>query len=701
LGGAFLLGVLAQWWKVLLPVSLLLAVVSTAGVLFTFRPLYRAEAWLQIAEQPISLVFADNVKARRFLETQIELLRSPRILYAVMQVPEVARMPELAERRDPVDWLMRKGLEITPVGDSEYVSIAYSGPDPHASARLVNAVVDEYFNVRHSKKSAQALKLINLLNSEKEFQEQEVKRLRQNVRALSKHMPDVPPTTAVAGVFVTNNPLEDLHKELIQVELEVQTLEARVRALRSSIDSESLAVPEALVQSHLDASAEVQELRSLIQQKKAMLPRIEMNSRFGAQDSSYLRIQREIVKLEASLRTAHASLRPAVEEQVLAMDRRDRQKELIELTTELSSRRQYQEALTRKYEERRAELSDQGDARMELEFAQQELARGLQVLTLISERVTQMSTELKAPSRTELFQAATPPPTPVRLYPWIPLAIACVASLVVPLGLAAFWENSVRRIKNVEQLEARSEVGVLGEIARLPANRFSREHGFQLADRELGLFEESVDSLRAGLTLANGNQDLRTVAVASAVSGEGKTSVASQLAVSIARSSGCPVLLIDGDLRSPDVHEVFDMPLSPGLAEVLAGTCRFADAINRSWSEHVHVLPAGHLTQSPHKLLRPEIFAAIAREARETYGYVVIDTPPVLAASEALVIAKVADGTLVCTMRDHSREPHVRQAIRRLRVTGAEPLGVVLSGVPVRSYAYRYGSYGYATSSAD
>jgi Mrp family chromosome partitioning ATPase len=137
------------------------------------------------------------------------------------------------------------------------------------------------------------------------------------------------------------------------------------------------------------------------------------------------------------------------------------------------------------------------------------------------------------------------------------------------------------------------------------------------------------------------------------------------------------------------------------LAEVLTGSSCLADAINRSWSEHVHVLPAGRLTQSPHKLLRPETFAAVAEEARATYGYVVIDTPPVLAASEALVIAKVADGTLVCTMRDRSREPHVRQAIRRLRATAAEPLGVVLSGVPVRSYAYRYGSYGYVTSPAE
>ncbi len=687
---SFLLGVFSQWWKVLVPVSLLLAIAASAIILATFKPKYRAEAWLQIAEKPITLVFSDDSKARQFVQTQIELLRSPRILNAVMQVPEVAKMPELSSQKDPISWLAKKGLEIAPVGDSEYVSVAYAGPDSHASARLVNAIVDEYFNVLHGRKSERALKLINLLKGEKEHQEDDVKRLRENVRALGKNLPDM--QVGGAGVLLTNNPLEELHNEMIQAELELQTVEAQVRALETSIEGETLAVPEIIVQSQIDASTEVQELRLLVQQKKAMLPRIEMSSRFGLQDPSYLRIQREIDKLEASLQTARASLRPMVREQVLGSDKLDRQRKLMDLTTELNSRRQFMAALKSRYEQRRAELSEEGDARMDLEFAQQELARGLQVLTLIAERVTQMNTELKAPSRTELFQEATPPPMPVQLYPIIPLAIALAGSLLIPFGIALLWENSVRRITSVEQLEAKSAVGVVGEISRLPARRSTRLGGFQ--SRELGLFEESIDSLRTGLILANNDQDIQVLSVASAVSGEGKTSVASQLAVSIARATGQPVLLIDGDMRSPDVHQIFDIPLGPGLADVLDGNISLEEAINRSWSEHVHLLSAGELNKSPHKLLGSDSFRAILDEARLWYRYIIVDTPPVLAASESLVIAKEADGALVCVMRDYSREHHVRLAQQRLQATGARTVGTVLNGVPVRSYAYRYGAYG-------
>jgi Mrp family chromosome partitioning ATPase len=108
----------------------------------------------------------------------------------------------------------------------------------------------------------------------------------------------------------------------------------------------------------------------------------------------------------------------------------------------------------------------------------------------------------------------------------------------------------------------------------------------------------------------------------------------------------------------------------------------------------VHLLTAGGLDKSPHKLLGTPAFRNLLDEARLSYRYIVIDTPPVLAASESLVVAKQADGTIVCAMRDFSRENHLRLAHARLEATGADTIGVVLNGVPVRNYASRYGSYG-------
>ncbi len=162
-----------------------------------------------------------------------------------------------------------------------------------------------------------------------------------------------------------------------------------------------------------------------------------------------------------------------------------------------------------------------------------------------------------------------------------------------------------------------------------------------------------------------------------------------------------PTLLIDGDMRSPDLHHIFQVQGDPGLAEVLGDRCELESAINRDWSEHVHILPAGKMNKSPHKLVGSSRFKQLLNDARANYRYVIVDTPPILAASESLVMARDADATLVCAMRDISRESHVRMSYQRLLSVGVTPVGTVLNGVPLRQYARRYGSYTYANSPSE
>ena len=215
---------------------------------------------------------------------------------------------------------------------------------------------------------------------------------------------------------------------------------------------------------------------------------------------------------------------------------------------------------------------------------------------------------------------------------------------------------------------------------------------------ELRVFQESIDSLRTALMLSDDLREMRILAITSAANHEGKTSVATQLALSLARATGKLTLLIDGDMRAPDVHKVFHVPLEPGLAEVLSDECPLADAIVKTHNEHVHLLPAGRLTVSPHRLLGNGAWKSLLEQIPSSYGYVIIDTPPVLAASESLVLAKSADGTLLCVMRDVSRTDQVRKAAERLLVAGGRPVGTVLNGVPTSRSTYYYSNEHYHSS---
>jgi capsular exopolysaccharide synthesis family protein len=184
------------------------------------------------------------------------------------------------------------------------------------------------------------------------------------------------------------------------------------------------------------------------------------------------------------------------------------------------------------------------------------------------------------------------------------------------------------------------------------------------------------------------------------VSREGKTSLATQLAISIATSSGKPTLLVDGDLRSPDVHRIFGIDRSPGVVEVLHGEVPLDDAIDTSFSGQLHVLTAGSADISPHRIIGNGKFEMLVDNLRERYQHIVIDTPPILAASEALIMAHTADAAILCVRRDFSRVDQVREAYSRLEDAGVKAAGAVLNGIPARHYAYRYGSY-YHSASGD
>jgi polysaccharide biosynthesis transport protein len=687
---------LRQWWKLALPLGLLLAVGAGAAVLFTFQPTFKATAWLQIKEQPDYLAFRSE-NNYRFVQNQVELLRSPLVLERVLAT-EVGKLPEVAKQSAQIEWLQRC-LMARNVGGSDLFELSFTCPNADGAAKIVNAIVQVYYEVSQHNTVEQTQNVIKLLKRELEVRRTEVEQQREAVRNLTKAITGKDPyaTNRSQDTIVLHSPLAALQERLATTEVDREMASAKLKVLQESFGGQPPEPPAELLDQMLEARAEIIKLKELIEADRFRITAVEKVAQPGyTQGATNARTQLELDEQQL------AKLRERMSSQLVKQwtdaEAKSRKDALSEVSTQVSNLQVTEDLLKERIKKLTEGQVETGGKTVELEFAKSELERADSVYQRIADRILALTTEIGAPERVAIMRPAAVPTEPEVKSPLKSVVLACLAAFSLPFVLAIGWEHRVRRISEPDQIASEASLPVVGEIATLPPRRrFPLSvNDSQTVGWGLSVFEESIDCLRTRLVLSDEWKSLQVIAIVSAASQEGKTSLTAQLANSLARSTGKSVLMIDGDMRAPDLHELFGIPKDPGLVKVLSGACPLQEAVKRTaMNPLVHLLPAGRATRNPHSLLGQGTLKALLAELRKEYEYIVIDTPPVLSASESLGMAKLADGVLICTLCDSSRAAQLRTTADRLLSAGAKVIGVVLSGVSTRSYAYKYGSYGY------
>jgi len=240
------------------------------------------------------------------------------------------------------------------------------------------------------------------------------------------------------------------------------------------------------------------------------------------------------------------------------------------------------------------------------------------------------------------------------------------------------------RIRTERDVERVTDAAVIGQVQRR-----DRATGITLLAAPRGAAAEGYRRIRANLEFADVDAPIRSLAVTSALPGEGKTTTAVNLALALAEHSS-RVLLVDADLRRPTVAAITGLEGAVGLTTVLVGGATLDDAV-QEWAGGVHVLPAGAVPPNPNQLLGSAAMAALMDDLRGRYEFIVLDTPPILPAADALTLAHLTDGALVVTRVRATRRAQLAEAVDALDAVHARTLGVVLTRVAPTRHSSYYG----------
>ena len=275
--------------------------------------------------------------------------------------------------------------------------------------------------------------------------------------------------------------------------------------------------------------------------------------------------------------------------------------------------------------------------------------------------------------------------------PQIPLnlAVAAIIGLILGVALAIARDILDRRVTSLDHIHDVTDAPVLSNIGYDSSIKKSP----LLSD--VGGFAPRTEAfrlLRTNLQFLDLDSQPRSMVITSAVSGEGKTTTATNLGVALAQA-GRKVLLVDGDLRRPRVAQMLGLDGAVGLTNVLVGNATIDEAIQTHEPTGLHFLATGAKPPNPTEILQSRLASDLLKNLQDDYDMVIVDAPPLLPVADAAVLSTITDGVIIVTRHGKTTRDQLREAIGRIEHVHGRLFGIVMNMIPrrsARSYYYYY-----------
>ncbi|MEO6435735.1 MAG: polysaccharide biosynthesis tyrosine autokinase [Tepidisphaeraceae bacterium] len=634
-----------------------------------YAKLFVQQSGPQIMGEP-----ARNVQDRdAFHFTQREVMTSTPVIAMVLGTPGVRELKTFADQENTFTYF-KDHLTIEVGKKDDLIAVQFDTPYKDDAQKIVAALVDSFIEYQSRQRHTNSTGVLKILQQEREKRVAELGKKQDELQAFRAQHGMVAGSDDKTNVVLQR--LEKLSEALMAAQMETIAAKTAFDDVSRSV----LADPERL-----------EAFESYRADAGYSAP--------TAVDDAQLRA--EMLQWQAYKQTLsgrYMSRHPLVQ---------NAQKKIDELNLF------YAAAVHRRWESAKTK-----EGVLQVEFDQQQklavnhnasaladtrLAREVETLTQASEeldkRVREVSvTQGGAAPNISVVEPPSISKSPTRPYTGRTLILALLGGLVVGCGLACVRDWYDYRLRSPDEIKASLGITVLGLIPHVSDETSPIARGQKIHIDPSSDTAEAYRSLRTAIHFGTKEHPARTILITSPERGDGKTTLASNLAISMAQA-GRRVLLIDADMRAPMQDLIFSLNGRLGLANVLAGKEAADSAIRRTGIENLDLLPAGSASRNPSELLNSQGFMDLLETQAEKYDDIVIDSPPLLAVTDARIIAASADATVLVLRAGKSNRKLSELSIDGLVSVGARLLGAVVNDVQRRNYAYdgSYGKYAYGS----
>lgn len=561
---------------------------------------------------------------------------------------------------------------VDPIRDSRLVDVSMEANDPVMAARMSNELVRAYIDQNLETKLQAAKDAVQWLG---ERISEERKKVEDAENALLQYKEEQGIITSFSSdaESITAQKLATLNNQVVEAESRRVEAETRYRqAMEIEGSSDMLdSIPEVLTN---ELVREIKKMEVGLYNRMS-----ELSKKYGHKHPQMIAIESELAELKKrKIREVKRVVNSLHNEFKLALARENSLKKALA--------RQKKETL---------ELNKKAVQYGVLQ-RQAESSRHMYELLIKRFKETSLTEEMKT-GNIRIIDRAEVPVSPIKPKKKRNILLAVVVGLTLGIGLAFLLEYLDNTIKFPEEVKNYLKIPYLGPVPAYAAD--AEDHGMPSADlitvhSPKSTASESFRGIRTGILYSSADRPPQVILVTSAGPGEGKTVCAANLAVTMAQA-GSRVLLIDCDMRRPRVHKIFNQSRDKGISSVLVGDGNVRDAIINTGVENLDILPVGPIPPNPSEILGSNKMADLIEELKKDYVRIVLDSPPVTAVTDAVVLAQKADGTILVVRAGDTPRQIVENGLSQLQTVNAGILGAVLNGIKTGRDSYYYYQYYY------